>query len=155
MRTLTLKTVLELIAGFSRFVFMAVLGFSINFGITKGLHELADWPPEASFAIGLLAVFVINFFAFRKFVFRATQSDQWKQLVRFFWTSVIFRSGEYLTFLVAHSILRVEYQFAVISILGCSMLVKFAVYRLIVFRDDPPAIEHLPIREPVQPTRIV
>lgn len=139
MRKITLKTIYEWVAGFCRFVFMAVLGFSINFGITKGLHELADWPPEASFAVGLMTVFVFNFFVFRKFVFRATKGDQWQQMLRFFWTSVIFRSGEYLTFLVVHSVMQVDYQLAVISILGSSMLVKFAIYRLIVFRDDQPA----------------
>lgn len=141
LRHVSLDMVIEQIFTMIRFVVMAAAGFSINFGLTVVLHEKAGWPEQVSFACGLLTVFVFNFIVFRRFVFKAVGGDQRKQLKRFFWTSVIFRSSEYVAFLIVIELFEVDYRFAVIGILGLSMLSKFAIYRLFVFRDDSKSSE--------------
>ena len=143
LRTISLAMVIEQILTLIRFVVMAIAGFSINFGLTVLLHEKAGWPEQASFACGLIVVFVFNFVVFQRFVFKAAGGDKRQQLKRFFWTSVIFRSSEYVAFLIVIEQFEVDYRFAVIGILGLSMLSKFVIYRLFVFRDDGKPAEEI------------
>ncbi len=141
LRTVTPDAIIQQVLTLVRFVFMAALGFSINFSLTVLLHEKAGFPEQVSFACGLLTVFVFNFIVFRKFVFKASRGDKRKQLKRFFWTSVIFRSSEWGVFSLVVTLSEVDYRVVVIAILALSMLSKFVIYRVFVFRDEGEA-EH-------------
>ena len=118
-----------------RFGFMAVVGFSINFGLTVAFHEWVGLQEELAFAIGLVTVYFFNFFVFRYYVFEASVGSGRQQFWRFLGTSIGFRGGEYVAFLGVHSLGGIDYRVAVIGILGVSMVAKFLFYPVFVFRQ--------------------
>jgi len=117
-----------------RYGLMSVNSFVINFGLTFSLHEFLALPEELAFAIGLITMLVINFVGFRYYVFKASAETAPQQMMRFFLTALGFRSSEYLTFMLVHTIMGVDYRVAVVGILALSTIAKFFCYRLLVFR---------------------
>jgi hypothetical protein len=50
-------------------------------------------------------------------------------------SAIGFRGLEYISFLMIHTWLDVQYVVAIIEIQGCSSLVKFFYYKVAVFRE--------------------
>jgi putative flippase GtrA len=111
-----------------RFVLLGALSFTTNLGVTAGLHELAGFSPDSSFAIGLATVFVINFAAMRWWVFPESGLGVARQLAGFAMMSAIFRSSEFLVFLLLRHVGDAYYLFAAGGALCLSMVVKYFVY---------------------------
>jgi putative flippase GtrA len=111
-----------------RFVLLGALSFTTNLGVTAGLHELAGLSPASSFAIGLATVFVLNFAAMRWWVFPESGLGVARQLAGFATMSVIFRSSEFLVFLLLRHVGDTYYLFAAGGALCLSMVVKYFVY---------------------------
>lgn len=112
-----------------RYAQASLLSFMVNFGLTVGLHEVAGLPEEAAYAIALLTVFVGNFLTLRHYVYRTVPASIWGHGAKYAAASVSFRCSEYLTFLVVHTWLGLDYRLAVVGISGTSALCKFVFYR--------------------------
>ena len=95
-----------------RFVLLGAISFTTNLGITAGLHELAGVSPDVAFAVGLATVFVLNFAAMRWWVFPESGRGVARQLGGFAMMSVIFRSSEFLVFLLLRHVGDTYYLFA-------------------------------------------
>lgn len=119
------------IEGF-RYLVMSGMSAVLSLGLPFLLHEVFAVRPDIAVASGLAAAFVMNFFVARLFVFRKKGPVK-KQLGRFALVSFAFRSGEYLAFLFAHSVLGVQYMIATASVLFLSFCLKFFVYKIFVF----------------------
>jgi len=116
-----------------RFGMLSGLSFVANISITVLLHEGAGFPEELAFAIALVVVFVMNFLGCRLFVFNAQEGDPKRQFAMFLSSSVIFRLGEYLAFLLIHTLLGLYYIATIIAIKLFFTVIKFFFYRSAVF----------------------
>ena len=123
----------DTIYSFLRFIVTAVLSASINIGGTAFLHEIVGFGEELAFGIIIVFVFFINFFMMRYYVCRSSEGALQRQILFFLFSSLVFRGLEYFSFLLIHSVIGVQYLFAIISILGVSFVIKFVYYRSVVF----------------------
>jgi len=121
---------------FARFVVVGADVFPINVGLTALLHEVLHLPEEAAFAIALATVFVVGFFANRHLVFAAGAGRIRPQMVRYVVAAVGFRIVQFASFLVIHSWLGAPYLFAVVAVLSFWLVVKFVVFRALVFKSS-------------------
>ena len=115
-----------------RFFLMSGLSAGITFGSPIILHELAGFEEKDAVGLALVAAFVVNFLVARSYVFRSSGA-MLPQLVRFASSSLAFRGGEYLAFLLLHSYAGMFYVFAVGIVLAISFVLKFLFYRVFVF----------------------
>ena len=111
------------------------LSAAITLGFPALLHELFFVEEEIAIAAGLFVAFIVNFLTTRLLVFRSS-GNVTKELSRFVLVSLGFRIGEYLAFLVLHSILGVFYILAMAIVLVISLVLKFLTYRGYVFRSE-------------------
>jgi len=114
------------------FVIASGIGFLINTGVTVFLHEVLGISPGISFAVALACAYAANFFNNRKWVF-SSDAAPGPQVVRFLLVSLLFRLAEYLVFFILHYLLGIHYLAAVLIALLSFYLVKFFVYRDLVF----------------------
>lgn len=122
------------------FVLASGIGFSINTGVTVFLHEILGVSPGISFAVALVCSYVVNFLNNRKWVF-ASDDSPLPQIARFLAVSLLFRLVEYLVFVLLHYLLGVHYLAAVLIALFSFYVVKFFVYRDLVFTNGKNMIE--------------
>lgn len=115
-----------------RYLMMSGVSASLSLGVPFILHESFAVRPDLAVAIGLTSAFVVNFFAAKLFVFRKKGSVS-AQLSRYTLVSFLFRSGEYLCFLLLHNVLGIQYMIANTSVLTLSFCLKFFVYKIFVF----------------------
>lgn len=116
-----------------RYLLMTGVSAVFTLGMPVLLHEVFSVEVETSVAIALSVAFVINFLTTRYYVFEA-KSGAKGQAVRYVFTSIAFRVSEYLAFLVLHTLLHVYYTVALIIIMFTSLIFKFIVNRIYVFR---------------------
>lgn len=122
---------------FARFAAMGAIGFSLNIATTVSLHEVLGVREEFAFAVALVAVFLLSFFASRYLIFEgAARGDPKRQLGKFVFWNGGFRMAEYTGFLILHTILGMPYLLTIIAVLGASFLTKFVTYSNVVFVDD-------------------
>jgi putative flippase GtrA len=114
------------------FIIATGIGFGINIGLTAFLHEVLGISPGISFALALACAYVVNFFNNRKWVF-ASDADTLPQAGRFLAISLCFRLAEYLVFLLLYSALGLHYLAAVLLSLFSFYILKFFVYKEVVF----------------------
>lgn len=119
-----------------RFLLLSVTSFTLNLGITAGLHEGLGVSPEVSFAVALLTVFIVNFSAMRWWVFPGSGRSATRQLALFVLTSLVSRSIEYAAFLLLLHIAGVFYLAAAALTLVVSMVVKYFVYGSWLFAEQ-------------------
>ena len=85
--------------------------------------------------IGLVAAYLSNLFAIRKYVFGSTNS--WRSDVpKYVVANAVFRVVEYLVFEFLFTRLAINYAVALLAVLTASTLLKFFAYR---FLFDRPA----------------
>jgi len=111
-----------------RFVLLGAISFSTNLCVTAGLHELVHVSPDASFAIGLATVFILNFAVMRWWVFPGSGLSMGRQLAGFAMTSVVFRVAEFLVFLLLRHVGGTYYLLAAAGTLCFSLVLKYFVY---------------------------
>ena len=111
---------------------MSGMSALLSLGIPFVLHEGFAVRPDIAVAMGLATAFVVNFVMAKLFVFKRKGSTK-TQLGRYTLVSFIFRSGEYLSFLLLHGVFGVQYMIANTSVLFLSFCLKFFVYKIFVF----------------------
>lgn len=116
-----------------RFVSLGVLSFALVVGLTAALHELLGVAEEVSYLAALVAAFCVNFTGARYYVYRAAHAPIGRQLMRFLVSSVAFRGGEFLSFVLLHTMAGVQYLIAVGSIMVISFVLKYLFFRTFVF----------------------
>ncbi|MBM79612.1 MAG: hypothetical protein CMJ78_03335 [Planctomycetaceae bacterium] len=108
--------------------------FPLNLGTTAFLHEVIQVREEIAFLIALVIVSIVNFIGLRRFVYRQTSGSLSAQFGAFAVSTVVFRTLEYLGFLIVFGMLGWHYLLGVIAVMGLSTLVKHFVYRFAIFR---------------------
>lgn len=106
----------------------------LNVGLTVVLHEYLGLAEEASFAIALVTVTINNFLFLRYYIFRSTNAGICGQFMAFVASAAIFRGGEYVAFLLLHTILYLQYTIAIVLTLAVSFMLKYPIQRRFVFR---------------------
>ena len=125
-----------------RYALLAVLSFSVNIGLAFGLNY-AGLTEQWAFLVALVTVFMMNFCGFRWFVFRTTRSPLGTQFLHYTMTNGAFRLLEYGAFTLLGLARTVSYQWRVLAVLLGSFVIKFFVYRFVVFRAAKSATESL------------
>lgn len=123
---------------FLRFVVIGAVLVPCNLGLTAALHEIGGLPEETAFGIALLALFVAGFAANRHVVFEASGGRVDRQLPLYLAASVAFRGLQFVSFLVVHTWLGAPYLAAIMGVLGFWLVVKFVVFRRLVFAVPGP-----------------
>lgn len=125
-----------------RYTALSVASGALNIGLTAACHHGAGLGEEASYAIALAGVFAVNFAAMRQWVYRDTRHrhDAGAQLLKCALVSAGVRTGEWLAFVVLHTLVGVHYLVAIPSIMVGSFAMKFLLYDRLVFggRRRPP-----------------
>jgi putative flippase GtrA len=120
-----------------RYGVVSGMSFVINLGLTALLHEVFGVAEEAAYAVALITVFLTNFVMFRYYVYGRTVGAAHRQLLAYTLSAIGFRGGEYLSFLLVHTVLGVYYLAAIILVQSVSAITKFFYYRAVVFRAAP------------------
>jgi putative flippase GtrA len=115
-----------------RYLLMTGTSAVLSLGIPFALHEGFAVRPDIAVAIGLGTAFAVNFVTAKLFVFKRKGSIK-TQLGRYTLVSFMFRSGEYLSFLLLHGLFGIQYMVANVSVLFLSFCLKFFVYKIFVF----------------------
>jgi putative flippase GtrA len=115
-----------------RYLLMSGMSALLSLGVPFALHEGFTVRPDIAVALGLGAAFVVNFIMAKLFVFQRGGSTK-TQLGRYTAVSFIFRSGEYLSFLLLNGLFAIHYMVANTSVLFLSFCLKFFVYKMFVF----------------------
>ena len=121
-------------SSFTRYALITGLSFVINLGLTVFLTEVIIFPEEASYAVALVTVFLINFFFMRYYIYVSHEGSAKRQFMFYMLSVIGFRGLEYISFLMIHTWLSVQYTLAIIEIHVCSAIVKFFYYKVVVFR---------------------
>lgn len=116
-----------------RYLLAAALSALVSFGVPITLHELFNVDERVAVAAGLCCVIVLNFFTTRKGVFRSRGRSH-HDLARYLASVAFFRGLEYLAFLAINSVRAVPYYVALALVLGTSAVLKFFVFRHVVYR---------------------
>jgi putative flippase GtrA len=116
-----------------RFGSVGGISFAINIGLTAFLHELLGIVEEIAFSIALAVAFTFNFVGCKYYVFSENTGDSRKQLIAYFFSSLLFRGIEYLGFILLHTLMGVQYLAAVFLVLVFSFFAKFTFYKKVVF----------------------
>ena len=117
-----------------RFGLLTMVSAGITIGLPVLLHEGLGIDPRIAVAIAFALVFVFNFTMMRLLVFR-DRGNAMAALRRFFVSSLVFRSAEYVGFLVLYH-MGMRYYAAQIVVVGVSFGLKFLTMRHIVFKPS-------------------
>lgn len=123
-----------------RYAQVSGLSFAVNIGLTVFLHEVCCVPEELAFAIALIVVFLMNFVAMRHYIYAGNGGHAGKQFIMYAGSALVFRGSEYLTFLILHSWLRLDYRLAVIGVAVGFACAKFFYYRLVFEPQSPECV---------------
>lgn len=115
-----------------RFLQLGGFAFCLNLAITTSLHELLGLPADLAFAIALVTLFFVNFFGFRRFVYRSTGHAR-GQIGRYFIAVLCFRLAEYGGFLLLYQHIGIDYLPTAMAVLAISAGAKFLTFRNWVF----------------------
>lgn len=118
------------------FGLLGLVSFTLNLGLSALFHEVMGASEELAFGISLAVIFAVNFLACRYLIFDAAGGNLAQQLTAFTLSSLVFRGMEYGAFLLLHSLIGMHYLFAIITVLGTSMISKFFFYRGAVFVEQ-------------------
>jgi putative flippase GtrA len=119
-----------------RFALVGALSYSLGVGLSAAFHGALGLGEPLAVGLALAIVLCTNFLLARTFVFRS-RGPAHRELARFVATSVAARGGEYLLFLALLQALEINYLVALTAAMAVSNVLKFALYRSIVFRRSP------------------
>ena len=115
-----------------RFVQLGGLAFALNLTITITGHEVLGLPADVAFGAALVPVVFVNFYGFRRFVYR-TRAPARRQMLRFLAALIPLRAAEFLAFLALHQLAGIDYVAATVLVLATSAIAKFITFRVWVF----------------------
>ena len=115
-----------------RYLMASGLSFVISMGLTALLHEVAGLVEPAAVGIALFTAFLVNFFTLRRFVFGSTDRPG-PQLIRFVFVSVAYRLSEWGAFYLIHTMVGINYNITLGSILVVTFILKYFTARFFVF----------------------
>ena len=112
---------------------LSAASFVAGYLLTSGLVELGHLDPKIAYASAIVTCSILNFYGYRYYVFKGRSGSFWKEAALFFPTALAFRAIEVLVF---SALLRVfdHYQVVYFVTAGLSMIAKFAVSKLLIFR---------------------
>lgn len=119
-----------------RFANLGLLSFLLVLGITAAGHELAGLPAEVSYLVALVAAFVVNYLGARWYVYRSFHVPIGKQATLFLGSTLAFRGGEFVGFMVLNNVLGVYYLLTVGLVMVASFVVKFLFFGRFVFTQQ-------------------
>ena len=115
-----------------KFGLTSVASFVVNVGGTWLLTEALGLPPEVSYALALVAVFCMNFFLMRLWVFPEGKSvSALRQARAFLFVTIAFRIAEYGSFFILHTLGKLDYLWSIIAISIVATGLKFFTNRLL------------------------
>ncbi|RPI77972.1 MAG: hypothetical protein EHM42_13395 [Planctomycetaceae bacterium] len=117
-----------------RFMVASVASFLVAYGITIGLHELADVSEGDAFGAALVVVFFLNFLSYRFFIYGRSTAPLLRQFGVYACSAAAFRGLEYVVFNWLMVQLQLDYRLVTPAVLLGSTLGKFLFYRF-VFGD--------------------
>ena len=115
-----------------RYVLTGLAGLALSLAVTVLLREGAGLSAGVAFAIALGVVFAFHFFANAFFVF-GSGADR-HVLLRYAGSALIFRLTDFLLFTGLQGLVA-RYYIAIVLAVLITNLVKFLVYRNLVFTD--------------------
>ncbi len=119
---------------FARYCLISGLSFSLNLSLTALLHEVVGASEVLAFGAALVVVFLLNFMFMRYYIFAGTTRSCGPQLIMFSVSSLCFRGGEYVVFIVIQAVIGPPYLASIGTILVVSFLTKFVLYHTVVFK---------------------
>ena len=114
----------------ARFGVLTVFSAAITVGLPIALHEVWHVIPQRGAAIAFAIAFFVNFLSMRRLVFRSERGAR-RDLATYALSSLVFRLGEYLAFLLLAAI-GVYYIVALLGVLALSAITKFFWYRRVL-----------------------
>ncbi len=115
---------------------LGLLSYGLGVGLAALGREVVGLREELAVAAALAVMIVINFWANRLLVFRG-QGRLSHEFVKFIGASVLMRSFEYGAFISLLRIFGLHYLAAYTIALLVSNVLKFTLYRAVVFRRTP------------------
>lgn len=113
-----------------RFLLTSASSALVTLGLPVILHELLHVDQKLAVAFGQATVFFLNFALIRVFVFRSSDHAG-RQFLHYAGSAAVFRSLEYVAFLVLFQWLKLFYITALLITLGTSTVIKFVWYRFL------------------------
>lgn len=126
-----------------RYVVAGGVSLTVSIIIATYLVEMRSISPRIAAAISFIIIFVINFFIARTWVFKAEGHSYTNQISRFFYVNICMRAVEYLLFLFLLTIFAFHYATCMVSALLISNMMKFLLYKELVFHTTIGADEKL------------
>jgi putative flippase GtrA len=121
-----------------RMVLQSGFSFLLGLAITSLLVEWAKVPVQPAYLTALIVCSLVNFFAFRHWIFRTAHMPVWSEAWRFFCSVLGFRLAELLAFHFLYIGID-DYRIAYVITQATSAVAKFAVTKMFVFRDRRPS----------------
>lgn len=119
---------------FNRYLQVSAASFAANLFVTWLLRAHVGLPSRVAFAGALALMLVVNFFLARYYIFRAGSTPLGRQFRKYISTSLSFRLGEYVIFLVFSILSPSHYLLLAGTALAMSFGVKFLFYNKWTFR---------------------
>ena len=121
-----------------RYCVGAGISFGLNLTLTWLLHDVLGAAAEMAFGVALVTVHTVNFFVGRHYIWGAQAGHAASQFARFSVSAAGFRIGEYVGFLVLHTLLHFPYLLVAAMVLAVSSVFKFFFYgsRVFVVPDE-------------------
>jgi putative flippase GtrA len=110
-----------------------LFGLAVNIVIVATSIEIFHLPPSAAAAAGFATVFLLGFLLARHAVFNSGPQNLWHQIGRFSVINGVMRLGEFGLFLLLLAAIGLHYVLTLIIVLSMSNIVKFILYRNLVF----------------------
>lgn len=126
-----------------RFLLMTLLSAGLTLALPILFHEAFGAPKELAVALALATAFVVNFFTVRIVVFRSVGNPA-SEFIRYTLTNAAFRIGEYFLFILLHAISEMYYILVLGVVLGLSFILKFVLYRFLVFNTPESEQDEVP-----------
>lgn len=123
----------DLLKRLFRYFIATFISFCFTFGLPVGLVELGGVDPDHAALVGYISAFIVNFVVMRNFVYQSADKVR-SQVWRYCLTALGMRTLEYLAFLLLHNVFAIPYYIALFSVLLCAFVLKFVIYRVLVFK---------------------
>lgn len=119
------------------FVGLGLLSYALGAGIAALSREVLGLSADIAVAISLATLVVVNFYLNRLLVFRGRRGSARQEFAKFIAASIAMRGFEYCLILALMRVAHLHYLAAYTVALLVSNVLKFTVYRALVFRRAP------------------
>lgn len=120
-----------------RMASLSVASLMAGYLLTMSLVRLLGLDPRQAYSIAVVTVSIANFFGCRYYVFRGTRAPMWQEALKFFPSVLAFRAMEVALF-SAFDALWSNYHVAYFATAVISMVAKFTLSKIFIFRRPSP-----------------